>query len=142
MYRIGVSCIFVALLLQVLHTADAKRAQRQLFNRRLGPRRLFKAHGRWCGPTWTDGRRISAKEYMNRGGDFKGVCIDKADCACRQHDYDCAIHNGCCKEDDTKLIRALKGTGSPWISGAMRVARLCILLMVPCFLLFVCWHFV
>ena len=85
-------------------------------------RRLFKAHGRWCGPNWTDGKKISAGEYRARGGNFHGLCIDKADCACRYHDYQCAMAGGCCKSHDRLLIKRLKGTGSPWISSAMRVA--------------------
>ena len=98
-------------------------AHRRLLTSRGSDRRLFKAHGRWCGPKWTGGVRISAAQYMREGRSFNARCIDSADCACRQHDYDCAIHGGCCKEDDTKLINALKGTKHPWISRAMRVAR-------------------
>ena len=83
-------------------------AHRRLLTSRGSGRRLFKAHGRWCGPKWTGGVRISAAQYMREGRSFNARCIDSADCACRQHDYDCAIHGGCCKEDDTKLINALK----------------------------------
>ena len=43
-------------------------------------------HGRWCGPNWTDGRAISARDYKLQGGDFKGSCVDSLDCACREHD--------------------------------------------------------
>ena len=98
-------------------------AHRRLLTSRGSDRRLFKAHGRWCGPKWTGGVRISAAQYMREGRSFNARCIDSADCACRQHDYDCAIHGGCCKEDDNKLINALKGTKHPWISRAMRAAR-------------------
>ena len=85
-------------------------------------RRLFKAHGRWCGPNWTNGRKISAENYMRLGGSFNAYCIDEADCACRYHDYQCAMAGRCCKSHDRLLIKRLKGTDSPWISSAMRVA--------------------
>lgn len=85
-------------------------------------RRLFKAHGNWCGPNWTNGMKISAEEYKNRGGSFRAYCIDQADCACRLHDYRCAMHGGCCKSDDYELIDNLHDTDSPWIIAAMRVA--------------------
>ena len=85
-------------------------------------RRLFKAHGRWCGPNWTDGKKISAGDYYRQGGNFRGFCIDKADCACRLHDQQCAMAGGCCKRHDRTLIHNLKGTNSPWISSAMRIA--------------------
>lgn len=86
-------------------------------------RRLIRAHGQWCGPDWTGGRAISARQYMREGRSFSAYCIDEADCACRQHDYDCAIHDGCCKEDDDKLINALQGTDSPFLIAAMKAAR-------------------
>jgi len=40
------------------------------------------------------------------GGDFKGKCIDKLDCACRKHDQDCANERGCSAAGDRKLMRA------------------------------------
>ena len=39
------------------------------------------------------------------GGDFKGKCIDKLDCACRDHDKDCADERGCSAVGDRKLVR-------------------------------------
>ena len=87
-------------------------------------RRLIKAHGQWCGPNWTGGMAISAGDYMSEGRSFSAYCVDEADCACRQHDYDCAVHDGCCKEDDDKLIDALQGTDSPFLIAAMKAARL------------------
>ena len=50
---------------------------------------MVKYHGNWCGPNWTDGKNISAREYRLRGGDFLGACVDALDCACRTHDKDC-----------------------------------------------------
>lgn len=67
---------------------------------------MVRIHGRWCGPNWTDGRAISALSYKQMGGDFKGKCIDKLDCACRKHDQDCANERGCSAAGDRKLMRA------------------------------------
>ena len=66
---------------------------------------MVRIHGRWCGPNWTDGRAIDALSYKQAGGDFKGKCIDKLDCACRAHDKDCADTKGCSASADRKLIR-------------------------------------
>lgn len=60
-------------------------------------------HGRWCGPNWTDGRAISARDYKLQGGDFKGPCVDALDCACRQHDKGCSGKSGCSAAADRKL---------------------------------------
>ena len=60
-------------------------------------------HGRWCGPNWTDGRNITAKEYKEKGGDFKSPCIDSLDCACREHDRACARPSGCTAAADRRL---------------------------------------
>ena len=60
-------------------------------------------HGRWCGPNWTDGRNISARDYKLQGGDFKGRCLDDLDCACRTHDRECSGPKGCTRAADRKL---------------------------------------
>ena len=60
-------------------------------------------HGRWCGPNWTDGRRISARDYLLEGGDFKGRCTDSLDCACRDHDRACSGPGGCTAAADRRL---------------------------------------
>tara|TARA_R110002074_G_scaffold220971_1_gene391544 strand:+ start:499 stop:816 length:318 start_codon:yes stop_codon:yes gene_type:complete len=66
---------------------------------------LVRIHGRWCGPNWTDGQNIAALAYKQAGGDFKGRCVDKLDCACRAHDKDCANSRGCSAKADRKLVR-------------------------------------
>ena len=68
-------------------------------------------HGRWCGPNWTDGRNISARDYRLAGGDFKSACLDDLDCACRTHDRECSGKSGCSSKADLKL--AAKAT---WIA--------------------------
>ena len=64
---------------------------------------LVAIHGRWCGPNWTDGRRISAREYKLAGGDFTGPCVDALDCACREHDRGCSGPSGCTRRADARL---------------------------------------
>ena len=66
---------------------------------------MVKIYGNWCGPDWTDGKNISARNYLLAGGDFRGPCIDKLDCACLQHDKGCSGKQGCTKAADRKLIR-------------------------------------
>ena len=60
-------------------------------------------HGRWCGPNWTDGRNISARDYLLEGGNFESTCVDDLDCACREHDRACAGPNGCTASADRRL---------------------------------------
>ena len=64
---------------------------------------MVKIHGNWCGPNWTAGRAISARDYRLAGGDFKSPCIDRLDCACRTHDKECSGKRGCTKDADAKL---------------------------------------
>lgn len=64
---------------------------------------LVAIHGRWCGPNWTDGRNISARDYRLQGGDFKSPCVDSLDCACREHDRACSGRGGCTAAGDRRL---------------------------------------
>lgn len=64
---------------------------------------LVAIHGRWCGPNWTDGRNISARDYLLAGGDFKSPCVDALDCACREHDRSCSGPGGCTRKGDRIL---------------------------------------
>lgn len=66
---------------------------------------MVRLYGRWCGPNWTDGRTISAGEYLQQGGDFKSPCKDSLDCACRSHDESCARSGGCTAKADRSLAR-------------------------------------
>jgi len=67
---------------------------------------MVQIHGNWCGANWTAGRRIDALSYKQQGGQFTEPCIDKLDCACRNHDRDCANTKGCSSKGDRKLVRA------------------------------------
>lgn len=69
---------------------------------------LVKVHGKWCGPNWTGGRKLSAEDYAKRGYSWDAPCTDALDCACRQHDKACSHPKGCSKSADTKLIKAAK----------------------------------
>lgn len=66
---------------------------------------MVRLYGRWCGPNWTDGRNISAREYLLSGGDFKSPCEDRLDCACREHDKSCSGASGCNSAGDRTLAR-------------------------------------
>ena len=66
---------------------------------------MVKIHGNWCGPNWTGGKRVSARNYLLSGGNFRGPCVDQLDCACREHDKGCSGKGGCTRAADTKLIR-------------------------------------
>ncbi len=66
---------------------------------------MVKIHGNWCGPDWTDGKNISARDYKLAGGKFDGPCIDKLDCACRAHDKGCSGPLGCSRRADLKLVQ-------------------------------------
>jgi len=70
---------------------------------------MVKIHGRWCGPNWTGGRKLSAAQYAKRGYDWSSSCSDPLDCACRAHDKSCSSAKGCSKAADTRLITAARG---------------------------------
>lgn len=75
----------------------------------------MKIHGRWCGPNWTGGRKLSAEDYAKRGYSWDSPCSDALDCACRQHDRACSHPKGCSKKADTALIQAAKKRElKPW----------------------------
>ena len=91
-------------------------------------RRLFKAHGRWCGPNWTNGRKIASRDFWIAEGrpysfnnDWDYPAVDSDDRACRTHDLRCAKSSvGCCQWHDVALARSLND--SPWIALAMKLA--------------------
>jgi len=66
---------------------------------------MVRIYGNWCGPNWTAGRNIDALTYKQEGGQFNEPCIDKLDCACRNHDRACAHPDGCSRKGDTELIK-------------------------------------
>ena len=68
----------------------------------------MKIHGKWCGPNWTGGRKLSAEEYAKRGYSWSAPCTDALDCACRAHDKACSHPKGCSKKADTALIKAAR----------------------------------
>ena len=63
---------------------------------------MVKIHGNYCGPNWTGGKAYAASDSRV---DWKVPCVDALDCACKNHDRDCAHPKGCSSKADRKLIR-------------------------------------
>jgi len=49
---------------------------------------MVKIYGNWCGPNWTGGRRLSARQYDERGLDWNSIAISPLDSGCRLHDFE------------------------------------------------------
>jgi hypothetical protein len=75
---------------------------------------LVKIHGNWCGPNWTGGRKLTAKQYDERGLDWNGPVISPLDAACRSHDFE-SRSGETSKSADTRLIRAAEKRILPWL---------------------------
>ena len=59
-------------------------------------------HGNYCGPNWTHGLNVPAKDYSL----YPEVApIDALDSACQAHDKDCS-QGGCSRRGDTALRNA------------------------------------
>jgi len=75
---------------------------------------MVKIHGNWCGPNWTGGRRLSARQYDERGLDWNFIAVSPLDEACRDHDY--AGRSGTMpKSADTRLIGQAEKRILPWL---------------------------
>jgi len=62
----------------------------------------MKIHGNYCGPNWTHGLNVPAKDYFL----YSEVApIDALDKACQDHDKECS-HGGCSSRGDTALRNA------------------------------------
>ena len=59
----------------------------------------MKIHGNYCGPNWTHGRAVPAKDY-NKYPEVQP--IDSLDAACQAHDKDCS-QGGCSQKGDLAL---------------------------------------
>ncbi len=64
--------------------------------------KVVKIHGNYCGPNWTGGQPYAASD---KRVNWSVPCVDQLDCACKDHDRDCAHPKGCSSAADTKLIR-------------------------------------
>ena len=82
----------------------------------------MKIHGKWCGPNWTGGRKLSAEEYAKRGYSWDAPCTDALDCACRAHDKACSHPKGCSKKADAALIKAARRLELPFVEYAKQSA--------------------
>ena len=69
---------------------------------------MVKIHGNYCGPNWTGGKAYAASDPRV---DWSVPCVDKLDCACKNHDRDCSHPQGCSTQGDDSLIAT-----SMWIS--------------------------
>jgi len=58
-------------------------------------------HGNWCGPNWTGGRALPARDPRV---DWSVKSLSKLDSACKVHDRACA-DGGCSAADDRRLAR-------------------------------------
>jgi hypothetical protein len=63
---------------------------------------MVKIHGNYCGPNWTGGKPFAASD---RRVDWSVPCLDALDCACKNHDRDCAHPEGCSARADRILSR-------------------------------------
>lgn len=63
---------------------------------------MVKIHGKYCGPNWTAGKVLAAKNATDK--DFQVKPIDDLDAACRIHDKDIRDKGNSFKVD-TKLMR-------------------------------------
>jgi hypothetical protein len=63
---------------------------------------MVKIHGNYCGPNWTGGRNLPANSPKVN---WNTPCIDALDCACKNHDRDCAHPKGCSAKADRVLSR-------------------------------------
>lgn len=62
---------------------------------------MVKIHGNYCGPKWTGGKALVASDPRV---DWKVPCLDKLDCACKDHDWDCRHPSGCSATADRILV--------------------------------------
>jgi len=62
---------------------------------------MVKIHGNYCGPNWTGGKAYAASDPRV---DWSVPCVDKLDCACKDHDRDCSHPKGCSTKGDDALI--------------------------------------
>jgi hypothetical protein len=66
-------------------------------------RTMVKIHGNWCGPNWTGGQNVSAKDYK---GSWNAPAEDWLDRCCRTHDKSCA-DGGCTTAADRRMIKCI-----------------------------------
>ena len=89
--------------------------------------RIVKIHGRYCGPDWTHGRRISAKDYDK----YPEVTpIDRLDQACQAHDKDCS-QGGCSKKGDSLLVRQALAVAATTLNPQLRTTALLVAAGIP-----------
>lgn len=79
---------------------------------------MVKIHGKYCGPNWTAGKVLSAKNASDK--DFEVKPIDDLDAACRIHDKDIRDKGNSFKVDTKLMRKAEKIARSPKYSLKLR----------------------
>ena len=72
---------------------------------------MVKIHGKYCGPNWTAGKVLAAKNATDK--DFEVKPIDDLDAACRIHDKDIRDQGNSFKVDTKLMKKAEKIARSP-----------------------------
>jgi len=79
---------------------------------------MVKIHGKYCGPNWTAGKVLAAKNASDK--DFQVKPIDDLDAACRIHDKDIRDKGNSFKTDTKLMNKAQKIANSPKYSLKLR----------------------
>lgn len=79
---------------------------------------MVKIHGKYCGPNWTAGKVLAAKNATDK--DFQVKPIDDLDNACRTHDKDIRDKGNSFKVDTKLMNKARKIANSPRYSLKLR----------------------
>ena len=76
---------------------------------------IVRIYGNYCGPDWTAGENISARDYVLRGGQFDVKPISWLDQLCLEHDRGCGSSDlGCSRRDDQRLIDGIDNWKAIW----------------------------
>lgn len=85
---------------------------------------MVKLHGKYCGPNWTAGKVLAAKDATAK--DFKVKPVDDLDAACRIHDLDINKRGNSFTTDQKLETKARRIAKSPRYSAKIRARALVI----------------
>ena len=85
---------------------------------------MVKLHGKYCGPNWTAGKVLAAKDATAK--DFKVKPTDDLDKACRLHDLDINKRGNSFTTDQKLEDRAMRIAKSARYSPSLRAKALLI----------------
>lgn len=83
---------------------------------------MVKLHGKYCGPNWTAGKVLAAKDATAK--DFKVKPVDDLDAACRIHDLDINKRGNSFKTDQKLETKARRIANSPRYTPKLRAKAL------------------